>query len=205
MFQRLFGVWNGNINEVLHITFWPIFLLYSENSLLLWTTILLHRMRSRMCRDIDGILRRHKMLKKTQPRGKGRFPKRYYLRSSNFATLKPYRRCNATGACAWVYYIPKFSLCFYLLISVMWSCVYNISRRGQACVAYPWYGGNAKAWRTRVGTEKQTPTSFFYSKLFKNLRFQLNLGSIGGAKKELCHEKSIVFDCLLAAGWFSGS
>ena len=25
MFQRLFGVWNGNINEVLHITFWPIF------------------------------------------------------------------------------------------------------------------------------------------------------------------------------------
>ena len=43
VFQRLFGVWNGYINEVLHITFWPIFLLYSENSLLLWTTILLHK------------------------------------------------------------------------------------------------------------------------------------------------------------------
>ena len=62
---------------------------------------------------------------------------RYYLRSSNFATLNPYRRSNATEASAWVYYIPTIH-CSLLIYSegVMLWWFSNITRRGLAYVAY---------------------------------------------------------------------
>ena len=53
-------------------------------------------------------------------------------------TLESLYRGNATEASAWVYYIPTATmaiLCYrYVVI------VYNITRRGLACVAYPYLG-----------------------------------------------------------------